>query len=743
MLKKQEMTAMTFIVKTPVRTTLAILALAVVPLLTRAAGDSAEAVAAEEQKQIAILRADAKPADKALACKRLAIYGSKEAVPFLAPLLGDPQLASWARIALEAIPGPEANKALRDALAGVEGRLLIGAINSLGVRRDPDAVSLLAAKLRDDDAGVAEAASVALGNIGGAAAADALSSMLADGAADRRSAAAEGCVLCAERLLAAGKPDAAIALYDAVRAANVSPQRTVEAIRGAIVARGKAGVPMLAELLKSPDDGMFGVGLRVARELPGADVAAVLVTAFDGAEPGRQAGLLLALGDCCGADAVPVAIKATRSTDRGLQLLAVKLLDRLGNPAALQALLSAAAGEDAAVSRAAQSAVARLPGADVDRALAALLGDADPARRLAAVDLIVHRGGEGTLPLLLRAARDNDSDVRASALKAIGDLSTVEELPVLLELLLAGRSDDEIRAAENAVISTCTRSATTSGGRITVIKAVYGDLPAGTKKDVTKKVAQMVKAGALAVEATNGNFGDPVGGVVKKLQIDYKVDGNPRSQTVTENETLTLALAVMSPVCSDAVLAALGNAPKQPRLALLRILRSIGSSKALTALRAAVGDADADVSETAIRAICDWPSAEALPDLMERARTSSSPTHKILSLRGAIRLAGQSDGGPAEQLAALKTVIGLIERPDETRLALAALGRIPSVECLTVITPYLDDPGLKEESGAAAVAVCEGIPKPLPPPAFDALRAVVKQTASKQTRERAEALLEK
>ena len=49
-----------------------------------AASDSKEDVAAQQSKQIAILKSSAPPQDKALACKRLAIYGSKDAVPALA-----------------------------------------------------------------------------------------------------------------------------------------------------------------------------------------------------------------------------------------------------------------------------------------------------------------------------------------------------------------------------------------------------------------------------------------------------------------------------------------------------------------------------------------------------------------------------------------------------------------------------------------------------------------------------------
>src|SRR5262245_56126777 len=96
----------------------------------------AQQISAEKEKElIAILRSDKPDAEKAIACKKLSVDGSKAAVPELAKLLASEQLASWARTALEAIPGPEADKALYDAVPKLQGRLLVGAINSLGVRR--------------------------------------------------------------------------------------------------------------------------------------------------------------------------------------------------------------------------------------------------------------------------------------------------------------------------------------------------------------------------------------------------------------------------------------------------------------------------------------------------------------------------------------------------------------------------------------------------------------------------------
>ena len=63
---------------------------------------------------------------------------------------------------------------------------------------------------------------------------------------------AQASVVCAERLLAAGQATESAKLYDAVRTASVSEQRKAEATRGLILARGKDGIPLLLETLRSP-----------------------------------------------------------------------------------------------------------------------------------------------------------------------------------------------------------------------------------------------------------------------------------------------------------------------------------------------------------------------------------------------------------------------------------------------------------------------------------------------------------
>src|SRR5438034_1373125 len=157
-----------------------------------AAADSNDSPAEKQRKLIKVLRSHAASGDKAIACKQLAIYGTKDAVPALAALLPDAKLASWARIALEAIPDPAADDALRKAMGKLKGKLLVGTINSIGYRRDAKAVKGLEKRLnKDADVEVAAAAAVALGRIGGDKASAALERALAAARAGGLTAVAE------------------------------------------------------------------------------------------------------------------------------------------------------------------------------------------------------------------------------------------------------------------------------------------------------------------------------------------------------------------------------------------------------------------------------------------------------------------------------------------------------------------------------------------------------------------------
>ncbi|MBM4017517.1 MAG: hypothetical protein FJ288_04170 [Planctomycetes bacterium] len=379
--------------------------------------------------------ADATPAAKALACKQLAICGTKAAVPALAALLGDEKLASWARIALEAIPDPSADESLRKAMGKVQGRLLVGVINSIGVRRDAKAAGGLAARLKDADAEVASAAAAALGRIGGPAAAKALEPMLAAAPPAVRTEVAEGCVLCAERFLAEGNRDEAVRLYDTVRKADVPRQKVLEATRGAILARGAAGVPLLVEQLRSTDSAALGIGLRTARELPGPEATDALAAEMARMASDRQALMLVALADRGDSRALPAVLKAAAGGATHVRIAAMGALERFGNATCVPVLLEAAVESDAELAQKARGTLTKLSGQEVDADLLARLPQAAGKTRQVIIEVAGQRRITAALPAIVRCAEDGDAGVRGAAVEALGAMGGAQQAADLVKVL--------------------------------------------------------------------------------------------------------------------------------------------------------------------------------------------------------------------------------------------------------------------------------------------------------------------
>lgn len=462
-----------------------------------AAEQSAESKQKEAQL-IETLRTGAKP-EQALACKELAIYGSAACVPALAPLLADEQLASWARISLEAIPDKAAGEALVDAAGQLDGLLLVGVINSIGERGDETAAPTLAERLKNQDAEVAAAAAVALGKIGTADAMQTLRQALALAPENVRPAVAEGCILGAERLLADGDSVAAAEVFDEVRQANVPKQRALEATRGAILARGTKGLPLLLEQLRSDDRLEFQIGLRTARELPGAAVGDALVGEALESSPDRAALLLSALVDRRDGSLPAAVLEIASRGEKPVRLAAVEAIGRLGDAAHIAALLKIAGESDAEIAAAAKAALTRLPGEKVNTELTQRLRDANKGSLRTLIEVVGERRIDAT-EQLVAALQNADPAVRRAALTALGATIRPEKLQTLVVAAVDGQHAEDAQAAVKALREACIRMPDREACAAQLAAALR-DAPLETKLDLLEILADVGGAKALATIA--------------------------------------------------------------------------------------------------------------------------------------------------------------------------------------------------------------------------------------------------
>jgi HEAT repeat protein len=461
----------------------------------------------KERELIALLRSDAPGGDKAVACKLLAVHGSEEAVPELARLLSDERLASWARIALEVIPGRAADDALRQSLNSLNGNLLIGAINSIGVRRDANAVEPLAARLEDPASDVASSAAVALGRIGNANAATVLRKALSGATPAVRTSVAEGCILCAERFLAEGRAEEAAAIYDEVRKAEVPRQRRLEATRGAILSRKQGGIPLLIEQLRSSDKVMNQLALSTAREMPGREVADALVAEIPKSTPDQAALVLQAIADRNDTAVLPAVLKAASAGPKPVRLAAIAAVGRLGDATCLEKLVELALERDADLSRTAKGALVGLPGATVDAEIVARISKDQGKAYPVLLELVGERRISATAQLI-KAVEHRDSAVRGAALTALGATVDAKGLPILIAQVVSPKNADDAPIAQQALRTAAVRMPDREACAGELARAI-GRAPVSTKSVLLKILGEMGGAKALETIGAAARDADP------------------------------------------------------------------------------------------------------------------------------------------------------------------------------------------------------------------------------------------
>ncbi|MCX8035719.1 MAG: HEAT repeat domain-containing protein [Candidatus Sumerlaeia bacterium] len=384
----------------------------------------------EERRLIGLLQAAGTPEfDKDVACRRLGIIGTRASVPALAALLDDEHLCDVARWALEKIPDPSVDKALRAALNTVKGRNRIAVINSIGARGDREAVAGLAKCISDSDMEVALAATAALGRIGGPEAVAALTKAMGSGPAAVQAEAGDALTRIAEGMLAAGRNAEAVKLFDAVRAAKPAKPVMLAAMRGAIMARKSEGAALLIEQIKGEDWEMCDVALRAVRELPGAEMTKALAAEVAKLPPPKQVLLLKALGDRHDRAALPAALEAAKSSEAKVRAAAVEVLGQIGDESAAPALFAAAADSEPAVARVALASLIGMPdaGGKVNAAILSGVADKNPKIRAAAVEAAGKRHIPKAASAIAKVAEDSDVQVRVAAMKGLTALAVMQK----------------------------------------------------------------------------------------------------------------------------------------------------------------------------------------------------------------------------------------------------------------------------------------------------------------------------
>ena len=407
--------------------------------------------------------------------------------------------------------------------------------------------------------------------------------------------------------------------------------------------------------------------------------------------------------------------------------------------------------DDQEMQAAAIAMVKEMPGTPVTEALTKELPNLSAKSQVQLLSALGDRGDVAARPAVVAAVKSEDQSVRIAALRALGQLgddSTVE----LLAQAAAGAKGAEQKAARDSLYRL-------RGPNVDkVILAAIPKSEAKTKVELITSVGQRnITAGVAPLLETAKDSDRKVRtGSLRTLKVIAGPEHLPalvelliKAKSSSDRTEAQKTIAAVAHRIAEknrqaaSVLAVLSSVKETvARCSLLNVLGRIGDNSALPELTAALKDENVDIQTAAIRALAEWPTPEPVVELLKVAESSVNKVHRILALRGFVRLLGLPSDRPAgETIEMYKKAMSLSPDTGEKKRVLSGLSNTKSLAALQMAAGYLDDENLSVEAGAAVFNIAGGIYADYPEQATDMLNQIIKTTKSDSLRQQAQELI--
>ncbi len=544
-------------------------------------------------------------------------------------------------------------------------------------------------------------------------------------------------------LSAIGGPAAAGELRKAL------PQAKGRCRMAAIRGLGETGdVASAGELVKALADPERDVRITAAQALgrigDAGGIDAMLKAAAEAKTPFERAQVAdacMALGRCLAkagkkAEAKRVLLHlCNNDKSPHVQCAAMEGLGLVAADDALAAIIAAARGADRRIAVAAvQAAVA----SGHWKLCWDRLKDAPADSRLAYLRLLARKGGYCAMPFVNEGMKDPSAEFGKASAEAIGlmtdcpgqlvrdvlRLIAQKDQPFLGELIGALKTLDLAAALKEQVnveqemadaLPEAPGEAKVALLGILGERAAVGQLPAVLKlavdgKDEAVRVAAIRAVGAMGGREQAATVIGWVSGA-----------GSDTLRQAAEEALMTMGRGSAGDAVAAATADAAAKASGAVKLPLVRALGAMQRDAGLGMLRQHAFGADAEMKEVAVRAMAEWPTLAAADDLLKLAKTAESETFQVLALRGYVRLIPEAKSDEAK-LAACREAMAAAKRPDDRRMVLGAVARVPLAGAVELAAAQLGDKDLARDAAGAVIVAAKGIGELTP-----AVRAAVEK----------------
>jgi len=397
--------------------------------------------------------------------------------------------------------------------------------------------------------------------------------------------------------------------------------------------------------------------------------------------------------------------------------------------------------------------VKEMPGTEVTEALAEELPKLSSASQVQLLSVLGDRGDVAALPAITAAVKVENQAVRIAALRALGQLGDDSSVG-LLAGVAAEQKGEEQKTARDSLYRL-------RGSKVDqVVVAGIATSKPKTKVELISAVGERnIRAGVKTLLETAKDSDRKVRTESFKVlkvvagpeQLPALIELLVNAQSSSDRTEAQKTIATVAHKIEDknrqaeAVLAVLPSVKDvQGRCSLLEVLGKIGDGNALPILTAALKDKNVEIQTAAIRALAEWPTAEPVVDLMKVAESSENKVHRILALRGFVRLLGlESSRSTEETIGMYKKAMSLAQDAGEKRRVLSGLGNTKSLEALQMAQEYLGDKALSNEAAVAMIRIAAAISPEFPEQAKAAIEKVRKSATSDSLREQAQEAINK
>lgn len=428
----------------------------------------------------------------------------------------------------------------------------------------------------------------------------------------------------------------------------------------------------------------------------------------------------------------------------------IKGLAGIGSPDAVRMVIAALRDENRMMRTTAAGCVRTMRGEDATGLIVGELPTRPPAEQVLLIGALADRGDTAGLPAIIAAAKSEDAEIRKAALHAIGKLGDASSVELLVEVASGQAGEEEKTAAISSLallsgeevdlaITNSMRNSPSAirpqlievlsdRNAIDAVPALLGESAnphSKIRRAAFKALARLAQPGDLP-------------SLVQRL-VDVQNSGGSRD---AERALIAVSRKITDEGAhADVVLTALSAQKDVPvKCSLLRVLGGIANGKALDAVVSALQDEAPNVRDTAVRTLAQWPDKSAANILLEIYSNSQDQIHRLLALRGFVRLLALPGGNlPAsEAIRMCRQAMRKTLSMDEKKLVLSGLGNVAHADALTLAESFLAVEPVRTEAAMAMIRIAGTLGRTDREQARTAINLVLSATDIPHLREQAE-----